>query len=409
MRYIDTGSRDPNHALGFWLDEHIYRDLTVRELRWQTAFFDAACLPFFEPLMAKLEAAGGVLNVLVGSNDGITSQSDVEALLLAAGAPRPERRIGIVSFRNGYFHPKTVHIVRADGSSAAYVGSANLTKNGTCSHIEAGLLVDTRENDDAAVLSEIASAIDRWFLAPSNGVTVVQTAADLASLTQGGVLNVPRPPQARPQLGARLRSPTHLARLYSLVDIPEQQNPSPPRPAPATAAPPAPPAPPTGTPQSAPQPLTPEVQAPDTPQAAADERWWKRLTVSDAQRKGAGHQRGSITLTQGARSINAQRYFRYELFKSAHWRPGHARTGVQREVATIPFQVQSLGDDRGILEFEVSYAPNREASQANYTSLLHLGPLSAYFHAYNMTGNWLELARLADGTYTLSITDERPV
>jgi|SRR5579862_12730 len=401
MRYIDTGSRDPKHALGFWLDEHIYRDPNVRELRWQTAFFDAACLPFFEPVMARLHASDGVLNVLVGSNDGITSQADIETLLLAAGPPRKARRIGIVSFSSGYYHPKTVHIVRADGSTAAYVGSANLTKNGTCSHIEAGLLVDTRESDDPTVISEIAASIDRWFAESREGLTVVQTAADLQLLTDSGVLNVPRPPRAQPQPRERLRrsATAHRARLGTLIEIPEARTRVP---AVIRASPPVP------TPPSRSRAASPTPPAAQPAPAVPDERWWKRLTVSDAQRKATGNQRGSITLTQGARSINAQRYFRYDLFEAAQWRRGHARTGVEREIALIPFRVNLLGDDRGILNFEVSYAPNREASQANYTSLLHLGPLSGFFHTNNMTGNWLELARLIDGTYTLSITANRP-
>ena len=118
MRYIDTGARDPEHALGSWLEKNALNDATVRELRWQTAFFDANSLGYFAPLMARLSTFLGVLRVLVGSNDGMTRQADVEALLAAAGAPRKNRQIGIVCFSNGYFHPKTVHIVRGDRSAA---------------------------------------------------------------------------------------------------------------------------------------------------------------------------------------------------------------------------------------------------------------------------------------------------
>lgn len=135
-------------------------------------------------------------------------------------------------------------------------------------------------------------------------------------------------------------------------------------------------------------------------------QWWKPLTRSDAQRKSAGNQRGSITLVQANHKINAQRFFRYELFKKAKWRPAKTRTGERREAASIPFRVNFLGRDLGVLELSVSYAPNREASQKNYTSLLHLGPLVENFKAKDVTGKWLRVARTADGAYTLSITDK---
>ena len=38
-----------------------------------------------------------------------------------------------------------------------------------------------------------------------------------------------------------------------------------------------------------------------------------------------------------------------------------------------------LGEALGTLELDVSYAPNREAAQGNYTTLLHLGALAPYF------------------------------
>jgi hypothetical protein len=72
----------------------------------------------------------------------------------------------------------------------------------------------------------------------------------------------------------------------------------------------------------------------------------------------------------------------------------------------VPFSVQFLEQDLGIRRLEITYAPNREASQANYTSLLHLGSLAGYFSAHNVTGKWLRLARSTEGRYSLSIADE---
>jgi hypothetical protein len=392
MRYIDTGARNPEHALGSWLEKNALNDSTVRELRWQTAFFDANCLGYFAPLMARLNTFLGVLRVLVGSNDGMTQRADVEALLAAAGAPRKNRQIGIVCFSNGYFHPKTVHIVRSDRSAAAYVGSANLTQNGVTSlNVEAGLLVDEHEGDDASVLDAIADAIDWWFAQPRPGVNLVSNSADVQKLVNEHVLDAPRPPRPKPGLHLVLTG----ARLSPLVETPPLSTPVvpvPPTPSPAAVRPEA--AVPT---------------SPPSPRAAVEPaRWWKELSRSDAQRKLTGKQRGSITLVQAGHFIDAQTYFRRKFFEAATWVPERTNTGERRESAVIPFEVNILGQDLGVLRIKITYASNRESAQANYTSLLHIGPLAGQFASRNLTGTWLELSRRADGGFTLSITTNAP-
>jgi len=137
-------------------------------------------------------------------------------------------------------------------------------------------------------------------------------------------------------------------------------------------------------------------------------RWTKLLSRSDAQRKGTGNQRGSITLVQAGQAINVQTYFRYDFFGSATWVRETTRTGEPREAAVIAFKVDFLGQDLGVIPITVTHAPNREAGQANYTSLLHLGPLAPYIAARDVTGKWLALDRRADGTYDLSVLDRRP-
>jgi hypothetical protein len=391
MRYIDSGSRDPTHALGFWLDENISRDESVCELRWQSGFFDGGSLGYFAPTMERLRSSDGVLNVLVGSNDGMTRREDIEALIIAAGPPRQNQNIGVVKFRTGYFHPKTIHIVREDGSSAAYIGSANLTRNGVTSlHVEAGLILDTRENDDPRTLKEIAGAIDTWFAPPRAGLNVVNDSAQLQRLVSKGIIGVPIP-SLPPLQGNAKYSNIFAPQLKPLLTVPPLPAPTPTTTSAPTASPPSAP---TGK------------QSPNI--SVVEDSWWKTLTRSDAQRKRQGNQRGSITLVQGARYIDAQTYFRNELFKDAAWASHRTRTGKKLETATIPFKVHFLGRDLGVLRLEITYASNRESAQANYTSLLHLaGRLASEFSARDVTGKYLELRRNSDG-YALSITDTAP-
>lgn len=390
MRYIDTGARSSEHALGTWLAAVL--DTSVVALRWQTGFFGDDALGSFAPTMARLHKLGLIVRILIGSNDGITRRSDIESLIAVAGPPRVNQRLGIVSFDKGYFHPKTVHIKRSDGSAAAYVGSANLTSSGIASlHVEAGLLVDTRNHDDAAVLSEIAAAIDWWFTNAREGLSIVETSSDLDALVRDGILDVPLPPPPpRPRPQTTFAPTRRGAILKSLLKLPRLSL--------AAAAPKPPPRSQLSATATALQPVTPRVTTPA--------RWWKKLTPSDAQRKPSGNQRGSITLTQAGHSIDAQTYFRDEFFGNSKWNPEVTSTGEQREAAVAPFRVNFLGTDLGVGKIMLTHAANRESSQANYTSLLHLGSfLAPHFAKSNATDKWLELSRLADGSYSLSIRD----
>jgi hypothetical protein len=152
MRYIDSGSRTRAEALGAWLEKNVLHDHELQQLRWQSGFFSADALGYFAAPMSRLRTFDGVFHALIGSNDSKTSVADAKALLAAAGAPRKNQQLGIVQFANAYFHPKTIHIVRKNKSSAAYVGSANLTGPGlTGMHVEAGLLLDTDKGDELAI------------------------------------------------------------------------------------------------------------------------------------------------------------------------------------------------------------------------------------------------------------------
>jgi hypothetical protein len=381
MRYIDTGSRDPEQALGSWL--RLVLDATVVEFRCQTGFFGAKALGLLTPIFERFSEADLPLHFVVGSNDGTTPRADVETLLALSGPSRSNRKIGIVSFESGYFHPKTLHITRADGSAAAYVGSANLTESGVASlHVEAGVLVDTREGDDLATINGIAAAIDWWFAKPRPGLTAVNGSQDLDALVADGILDVPvapRPLRPPPKIKTKSKRRGHtLKRLINLPRFPSG--------APIVIA-------------------APVLSA--APAAAAE--WGKRLTRSDAQRKPSGNQRGSITLVRAGFPIDAQKYFRHDFFRAASWKVETTSTGEIREVALVPIDATILGKKLGVRQVMVTHAPNREAGQANYTSLLHLHPtLTPYFAKTNLTGKWLHIQRLTDGRYRFTIQDAPP-
>jgi hypothetical protein len=398
VRYLDSGGREPNHAVGSWLQDAVLNDSTIIALRWQSGFFSAEVLGYFAPLLARLQDDSSLVNLLVGSNDGTTQRADIEALLRAAGPPRDNLQIGVVSYSSGYFHPKTIHLTRRDGSAAAYIGSANLTGSGTSAlHVEAGLVIDSRHGDDIGVLAQVARAIDRWFEESRDGLHLVRSSADVEVLVQAGILNVPRPVVRRVPAPHRTGPANRSPQLQQLIALPPLSDDL--RELLLAVATPA------LEPEAAEMAIGSVRETEPDAYAASVAEWRKRLPASDAQKKSSGHQSGAIALTKAGYNIDAQTYFREQFFASAQWVQEVTRTGQVREAATIPVHAEVLGTNLGTLPMRVTYASNRESGQNNYTSLLHLGPLSDRFHQEDMTDRWLTLRRLADGTFSLTISE----
>jgi hypothetical protein len=194
LRYIDSGARAADQALGAWLEEQLQPDVT--QLRWQTGFFSAEGLAVFANTLSQLKLADSLTHLVIGSNDGCTLKSHVLQLMDMVGIPRSSAKLGAVSYSGSYFHPKTYHIRRKDGSQAAYVGSANLGLSGLGAlHIEAGLLLDSRDGDSTPILDQIANAVDAWFLESRAGFELVDSASTVDGLSDNGVFALLAPPR----------------------------------------------------------------------------------------------------------------------------------------------------------------------------------------------------------------------
>ena len=220
MKYVDTGSRNPQDALATWLAGSITEE--VIQLRIQSGFFAIQSIGVLETAFQRAKADAATISLLIGSNDGETLFSHVKHLIEKLSIPRQNVKLGIVSFGGGgYFHPKTYHIKRVDGSQAAYVGSANLTKNGLARHVEAGIVLDSRVGDAQEVLDAIAAAIDSWFASRRAGLYIINGLNDIQELLAQGILSLKPPPRTKPSLSAGTAPPTKKVPLGQIVALPD--------------------------------------------------------------------------------------------------------------------------------------------------------------------------------------------
>lgn len=407
MRYIDSGSRNANDALGTWLGSELIGGAPLAALRVQSGFFSSQALGYFEETLSALREIDGHTRFLVGSNDGQTPRDDIADLLGVAGPPRAGMRVGVVSFQTGYFHPKVFHILRSDGSSAAYVGSANLTGAGVAAlHIEAGLIIDSNTGDSAQVLDSIAAAVDAWFIADRPGLFVVSDNADLDPLVQGNVLGVEA---NHAQRTVKLPGVSEIGiissghSLHTLVSVPPLQTPqssSEAKDAGNSA---------DGPTEASSLSLAPPDQPSTAPASGSlTQQWGKALSRSDAGRKpGAGaHERGSIPLSQGdlRGQIDQRTYFRNQLFGQLVWNTDVTKTNKPIESTRARMHVTIAGTYYGLIEFKISNEPERLQGTRNLpTAQLHAEPISDILKAVDVQGMHLAIELDVKGDYQLSI------
>ena len=188
MRYIDNGIGDPReNALFPWLRGVLTTD--VVGIQWQSGYFEASVLGVFLPAFRRLadENLGAI--VLVGSNDGATQSSAVNQLVDVLALPRSNALLGVVSYADGLYHPKTIHLRYRSGREVAYVGSANMTSRGIDGrNVEAGVILDTDEGDSVSLLSQVSQAVRDWFVSRPSGLFEVGSHDDVGRLKAQGIL-----------------------------------------------------------------------------------------------------------------------------------------------------------------------------------------------------------------------------
>jgi len=381
VRYLDSGTTGVESTLGHWLEGQLVQDLCA--IRIQTGYFSFSSVAQFANTLSTL-AERGTVRMVLGANQGQLTSSEVRTLW---GAVRfghsDDSSLIVVSFRNALFHPKVYHVVRADGSSSAIVGSANLTPGGLGRNVESLIALDSLE-DQQEVLDSIALAIDSW-CSPQEGVFRIESLDDIARLEDEGILppvSPPSPPTAAEPRRApgSAGGPRYLQGTRRALWRPARTAPTP-------------------------TPATPVPAGTTTASAAIVAHWSKRLSASDAQRVRQGtNQTGKLRLAQAGNPIDHRTFFRRGLFGSCTWST-ETRNGNPVELTDIPFRVSIDGRDFGTQVLRVDHAEHRIAGQNNVPSILAWGRvLSQELARTDYTGATVTIERDSAGVFFLRIT-----
>lgn len=219
MRYLDTGSRDPDDSLFRWL-EGVLPD--ARYFGCQTGYFSYDGI---YPLQSSFEALlerHGTLHLVVGGNESGVRRQDLERVLdlFDAAPPQATTSLTVVAADDALMHPKAFYVEKLDGTRHAFVGSANLTNPGLSRNIEAALVIDST-TDPLAPFTGIREAIDRWHEQQHPNAYSV-TRSSLAKLVSAGILDIPRIHAPVSPANHRQRSKIFPA-LGALIQLPRRR------------------------------------------------------------------------------------------------------------------------------------------------------------------------------------------
>ena len=183
MRYVDSSIFSEDQTLAHWMEEASASG--VDEFRCQAGYFTLEGASVLLPALANCAKRNARIFLLLGSNGGATLASHIAYLAGKLDVPRENVSLGIVKFADCLFHPKVYVFSRSDGSKTCYVGSANMTVAGVSGkNVEAGIILDTAEGDDAEILDQIAERIEGWFQNKLSGLTIVGGPDDIDRLLE---------------------------------------------------------------------------------------------------------------------------------------------------------------------------------------------------------------------------------
>jgi hypothetical protein len=157
VRYIDS-LQGCNPSFGDWLLTGFNQAVSVAI---RTGFLSAEAVDQLEPAITAFVKRGGELLIVAG---GAPDQADTEALVKLAELLRPHSRttLRVIVSPEEFQNAKTYHMKFPDGHSEALVGSPNLTLGGIAYNHEAAILLDSRNDSEAAIVATVLHGIEAF-------------------------------------------------------------------------------------------------------------------------------------------------------------------------------------------------------------------------------------------------------
>jgi hypothetical protein len=282
------------------------------------------------------------------------------------------------------FHPK-LYVAQGERAAKVVMGSGNFTKGGLFTNYEAAvvLTLDREDAGDERFLSDLRTYYDSLLAMTSFCQRLSEELIEQLRKDPGTNVVTERQANKKRNLERR-KEPSDVfgkdteAKLLDAVAIAVE-----------TAA-----AEPGGGSDGA------QVEGGEA--AEPVRRWFKQLPRADAQQLPDSSKSAAVTLVQEGHPIKAGTYFRDDFFGEEVW----SNNVGEKAEASVEFEVSVKGRASSKEVLTLVHDPRFESDQGNRTTLLRWGPLNEYLRAHDLSGDYLTLEALSDGSYRLFIGAE---
>lgn len=348
-----------------------------------SAWTKHSALRVLEPSLTRIRHRGGRTECLTGVDHGgatreaLAAALDIFTEVHVFHDPREERT----------FHPK-FSVVEGTTAATVFIGSSNLTLGGLYTNYELNWVhhLSKPDPEEESFLGELRRYYD--LLRNDSKASRKLTHKSLAALVADATLRIgseeAEQRERRKRTGVGQRTANFAAPDFEFT-----------RPPARTRA------------RISPAALAAISQAPPPPPVRhVVATWSKPLSASDSHQKKGGNQRVQVTLVQNGYPIDQTTWFRETLFSTVDWKAGLSARGRPVESAHVSFAVSVDRADAGAHSLKIEHSPARESGQSNYTTTLYWGSLASRIKSGNYQGWILNLDRLNDGSFRLSL--DRP-
>lgn len=347
-----------------------------------SAFANAQAIQRIAPNILEAKARGSNINIVVGFDVNSTSAEALKRI----------NSLGVNSIlvhnaRGGHtFHPK-IYLFEATGEIAeVFVGSNNLTDGGLYTNYEASTRTTFEFSSDYEEYIQFFASLETY-LNPVGSTSQILTSELIEVLVKRG--DVPTEKEIRKNQAKTLKpkkkgnipkSPFGVEKIKRPPTLKKSVKRT-----------------------SVTKPKTGIAITPVQTSRVSNlgELLWQKtkLPASDVQRQ-KGNVTGGLRLVQAkwqvsGNFIDQTTYFRNDVFGHLIWSTW--KTKPYSEKAETSFEVYILGESYGVHELMISHKPSGEASQHNYTTILHWGELAETIRQLNLVGKTFNLYSPPEG------------